>query len=164
MKRINAEFLGICPPCCSLSPPQMVCTTCAHQEALQEQGVLTSSGIHGLLPLRAFGERICWDASCSLFGRGGSAGRKISHLQFACDVALGAPCPSLTCFAPHLPEGTRGVSPPSGQVRVSCCTHQPRGDAPFPHPLPFPCGLPGLSCRLTCRSFRAAMGGDQGQE
>lgn len=103
----------------------MVCTTCAHQEALQEQGVLASSGIHELLPLRAFGERICRGASCSLlFGRGGSAGRKISHLQFACDVALGAPCPSLMYFAPHLLKGgKRGLS--SQQAGQGLMLHTP---------------------------------------
>lgn len=77
---------------------------CTHQEVLQEQGVL-----HKLLPLRAFGELICWDDPCSLcFGSSGDAGWKISHLQFACDAALGPMCSLLICFVPHLPKAEGG--------------------------------------------------------
>lgn len=114
----------------------MVCTTYTHQEVLQEQGVLANVGLYELLPLRAFRELICQDDSCSLwFGSSCNAGWKISHLQFVCDAVLGPSCPSLTCFAPHLPEAGRGVSPPCGQVGVSCCTHQFTGTSPEVSPL-----------------------------
>lgn len=98
--------------------------------------MLANTGLHEFLPLRAFRELICQDDSCSLwFGSSGNAGRKISHLRFACDVALGPACPLFTCFAPHLPEAGRGVSPPRGQVGVSCCTHQFTGTSPEVMPL-----------------------------
>lgn len=72
---------GTCSLCCSLSPPQTVCTTCTRQEVLQEQGVLANVRLHELLPLRAFRELICRNDSCSLwFGSSGDAGRKIAHL------------------------------------------------------------------------------------
>lgn len=88
---------------------QTVSTACTHQEVLQEEGVLATAGLHKLLSLRVFGELICWDDPCSLcFGSSGDAGWKISHLRFACDVALGPTCPLFVCFAPHLPEAGRG--------------------------------------------------------
>ena len=51
IKRINAAFLGTCPLCCTLSPPQMARAACTHQVS-QGRGVLGSAGLRKLLPLR----------------------------------------------------------------------------------------------------------------
>lgn len=65
---------GTCALCCSLGTPQVVCTTCTHQQVLQEQGVLAKMGLCELLPLKAFLDLICQGNSCSRwFGSGNKA-------------------------------------------------------------------------------------------
>lgn len=96
-------------------PSPKRCTTCTHEEVLQEQGGLANTRrLRELLPLRAFRELISRDDSCSLwFGSGGSPGRKISHLRFACNAALVPVCPPVHMFCSPPSQGKeRGLSSP----------------------------------------------------